>query len=158
MISPANGVLVSRGVGCRDMLVTMPKKKTAKKGKDAKSAKDTKRAKKTPRKMPAFTKPTEETRAAFERATDGLPGVERRTMFGYPSVFLNGNMLASIFQDRIMVRLSEPDRGDAIKRTGAKPFEPTPGRGMREYVELPSGVIADAKALRAWLEGGVGVV
>jgi len=155
MISPAKAVLVSRGIGCRDTLVTMPKKKTAKKGKDAKNAKNTKSAKKTPRKMPAFTKPTEETRAAFERATDGLPGVERRTMFGYPSVFLNGNMLASIFQDRIMVRLSEPDRGDAIKRTGAKPFEPTPGRGMREYVELPSGVIADANALRAWLERGV---
>jgi TfoX/Sxy family transcriptional regulator of competence genes len=136
----------------------MPNKKTAKKVKGAKSAENTKSAKKTPRKMPAFTKPTEETRAAFERATDGLPGIERRTMFGYPSVFLNGNMLASIFQDRIMVRLSEPDRGEAMQRAGAKPFEPTPGRGMKEYVELPSGVIADAKALRGWLERGIAYV
>jgi len=136
----------------------MPNKKTAKKVKSAKSAKNTKSAKKTPRKMPAFTKPTEETRAAFERATDGLLGAERRTMFGYPSVFLNGNMLASIFQDRIMVRLSEPDRGEAMKRVGAKPFEPTPGRGMKEYVELPAVVIADAKALRGWLERGIAYV
>ena len=62
------------------------------------------------KKMPAFTKPTAATVRAFEGAVDGLAGVERRTMFGYPSVFLNGNMLASVFQDRIMVRLSEDDR------------------------------------------------
>jgi hypothetical protein len=29
---------------------------------------------------------------------------------------------------------------------------------MREYVELPSGVIADAKALRGWLERGIAYV
>ena len=133
----------------------MPNKKTAKKVKSSKNAKS---AKKAPRKMPAFTKPSEETRAAFERATEGLPGVERRTMFGYPSVFVNGNMLSSIFQDRIMVRLSEADRGDAMNHAGAKPFEPTPGRGMREYVELPSGVIADTKALRGWFERGIAYV
>jgi TfoX/Sxy family transcriptional regulator of competence genes len=109
---------------------------------------------KTPRKMPAFTKPSAKTVSAFEQATDGLPGVERRTMFGYPSVFLNGNMLASIFQDRVMVRLSESDRADAMKRAGAAPFEPTPGRGMKEYVDFPAAVIADTRALRGWLERG----
>jgi TfoX/Sxy family transcriptional regulator of competence genes len=105
--------------------------------------------------MPAFTKPTAQTVEAFTRATDGLPNVEHRSMFGYPSVFLNGNMLASIFQDRIMVRLSESDRADAVKRAGAKPFEPTPGRGMKEYVELPASVIADSPGLRRWLERGI---
>jgi TfoX/Sxy family transcriptional regulator of competence genes len=112
-------------------------------------------AKKKPgRKMPAFTKPTAKTVSAFEQATDGLPAIERRTMFGYPSVFQNGNMLASIFQDRVMVRLSESDRAEAMKRAGAKPFEPTPGRGMKEYVEFPASVIADARALRGWIERG----
>jgi TfoX/Sxy family transcriptional regulator of competence genes len=116
-------------------------------------------AKKKPaRKMPAFTKPTAKTVAAFEQATDGLPGIERRTMFGYPSVFLNGNMLASIFQDRVMVRLSESDRADAMKRAGAKPFEPTPGRGMKEYVDFPAVVTADVQALRAWIERGASYV
>jgi TfoX/Sxy family transcriptional regulator of competence genes len=108
----------------------------------------------TPRKMPAFTKPSAATLAAFERATAGFPGVERRTMFGYPSVFLNGNMLASIFQDRVMVRLSVADRSDAMMRAGAHPFEPTPGRGMKEYVDFPAGVIADTPALRGWIERG----
>jgi TfoX/Sxy family transcriptional regulator of competence genes len=104
--------------------------------------------------MPAFTKPTEKTVNAFEKATDGLSGIERRKMFGYPSVFLNGNMLASIFQDRIMVRLSPADREAATTGSGAKPFEPSPGRGMKEYVELPAKVVGSTSELRHWLERG----
>lgn len=75
-------------------------------------------------------------------------------MFGYPSVFLNGNMLACVFQDRIMVRLSEADRADAISNVGGKPFEPSPGRAMREYVELPPHVAGDPSQLNAWLQRG----
>jgi len=75
-------------------------------------------------------------------------------MFGYPSVFLNGNMLSCIFQDRIMVRLSPADRELATAKVGARPFEPSPGRAMREYVELPTKVIGNASGLRSWLERG----
>ena len=74
-------------------------------------------------------------------------------MFGYPSVFLNGNMLACVFQDRIMVRLSEDDRADAMAG-GGKPFEPSPGRAMKEYVELPPAVTRAPAALRRWIERG----
>ncbi len=91
---------------------------------------------------------------AFARAADGLPGIEHRTMFGYPSVFLNGNMLACVFQDRIMVRLSEADRVDAISTVGGKQFEPSPGRAMREYVELPRRVADDPDQLNGWLQRG----
>jgi TfoX/Sxy family transcriptional regulator of competence genes len=116
--------------------------------------KNGKTAKPAGRTMAAFTKPSAKTVGAFQQAVDGLAGVEHRAMFGYPSVFLNGNMLASIFQDRIMVRLSESDRAEAMAHAGAKPFEPTPGRGMKEYVELPADVVDDAPALRRWLERG----
>lgn len=111
-------------------------------------------AKKLARKMPAFTKPSAQTTDAFARAVEGLRDVEHRTMFGYPSVFLNGNMLACIFQDRIMVRLSEAGRAAAFSSVGAKPFEPSPGRAMKEYVELPASVAGDPKALRQWIEQG----
>ena len=50
------------------------------------------------RKMPAFTKPSEATLETFEASIVGLAAVERRTMFGYQSVFLNGNMVACVFQ------------------------------------------------------------
>jgi len=112
-----------------------------------------KAAKAAERKMPAFTKPTEKTVTAFHDATADIAGAEPRTMFGYPSVFLNGNMLACVFQDRIMVRMSEADRAEAAK-IGGKPFEPSPGRAMKEYMELPAKVVASPSELAVWIGRG----
>lgn len=106
------------------------------------------------RKMPAFTKPSPRTLEVFAHGTEGVSGIEHRTMFGYPSVFLNGNMLACVFQDRIMVRLPDADRAEAISSLGAKLFEPSPGRAMKEYVELPSRVADDSSQLTSWLQRG----
>jgi len=110
--------------------------------------------KKSGRKMPVFSKPSVATLEAFERGVSGRPEVERRTMFGYPSVFLNGNMLACVFQDRIMVRLSEADRVAAMAIDGARPFEPSPGRAMKEYIDFPRSVVDDTSALREWISRG----
>jgi len=106
------------------------------------------------RPMPEFSKPSQATLDAFSRAVERLPGVELKTMFGYPAVFLSGNMLASVFQDRIMIRLSERDRANALLIEGAKLFEPSPGRAMREYVELPRSVVEDGSSLADWLRRG----
>ena len=127
------------------------KKTVSKKGAAKKPGSSAKRA---PRQMPAFTKPSAKTLDAFARAVDGVSGIEHRTMFGYPSVFLNGNMLACVFQDRIMVRLAEADRADAISSVGGKPFEPSPGRAMREYVELPRASPTTRPNSTAWLQRG----
>jgi TfoX/Sxy family transcriptional regulator of competence genes len=108
----------------------------------------------TKRRMPEFSKPSQETVDAFSGAVERVQGVERKTMFGYPAVFLNGNMLASVFQDRIMIRLSERDRAQALLIEGARLFEPSPGRAMREYVELPRSVVTDASSLGEWLTRG----
>ncbi len=124
-----------------------PDKPTKKKA--ANSAK-----KKSGRKMPVFSKPSAATLEAFERGIAGRTDVERRTMFGYPSVFLKGNMLACVFQDRIMVRLSEADRVAAMTIDGARPFEPSPGRAMKEYIDFPRSVVDDASALREWVDRG----
>ena len=88
--------------------------------------------------MPAFTKAPPEIVARFAKATEGLAGVEQRKMFGYPAAFVGGNMMACVFQDRIMLRLSPDDCAAALALPGAKRFEPMPGRPMKEYVELPS--------------------
>ena len=129
----------------------MGAKKSAKTGKRPSQRKAAKRT------MPEFTKPTEATLNAFDVAANSLAGIERRTMFGYPSAFLNGNMLACVFQDRIMVRLSETDRV-AAAAIGGKPFEPSPGRAMREYVELPPAVTRNPKELAAWFARSRGFV
>src|SRR5262249_50751587 len=106
------------------------------------------------RKMPAFTKAPPETIDRFEAATSDLAVLERRTMFSYPSVFLNGNMLACVFQDRIMVRLSDADRATFLSLPNTKLFEPSPGRAMREYVEAPPAAEMAATELRRWIQRG----
>jgi TfoX/Sxy family transcriptional regulator of competence genes len=125
-----------------------------KRGKPAKKTTGSPVRKKSARKMPVFSKPSGATVAAFDRAVSNRADVERRTMFGYPSVFLRGNMLACVFQDRIMVRLSPADRESAMAIDGARPFEPSPGRAMKEYIDFPRSVIDHEVALREWVDRG----
>ena len=42
----------------------------------------------------------------FAESVPDDPRVERRKMFGYPCLFVAGNMCAGVFQDRIFARLS----------------------------------------------------
>ena len=89
--------------------------------------------------------------ARFDRAAPKDPKVVRKPMFGYPALFLNGNMFAGTFQDRIVARLSEAERATAIKG-GAKQFEPMPGRPMKEYIVIPTTDVTDPAALAGWIE------
>jgi TfoX/Sxy family transcriptional regulator of competence genes len=73
--------------------------------------------------------------------------VERRKMFGYPAVFANGYMFAGLFQDQMFVRLPADDRDALERRHGALPFEPMPGRPMKDYTRLPDPVLADEAAV-----------
>jgi TfoX/Sxy family transcriptional regulator of competence genes len=75
------------------------------------------------------------------------PAIERRKMFGYPAIFVRGNMSAGVFQDRVFARLSPSDR--AALPGGGADFEPMPGRPMKGYVLIPDEVMADEEALTA---------
>lgn len=88
--------------------------------------------------------------AAFDGALPDDPRVERRSMFGYPAAFVNGNMFTGLHQENLMLRLPEKLRGELAKRGGA-PWEPTPGRRMREYMLLPEALLSDRRALTGWL-------
>ena len=87
--------------------------------------------------------------ATFDAVMPGAPA-ERRLMFGYPAGFVNGNMFAGLFGDRMHVRLPEHQRNELIK-LGGKTFEPMPGRPMREYVEVPPSIVANRAALSRWI-------
>jgi TfoX/Sxy family transcriptional regulator of competence genes len=60
-------------------------------------------------------------------------------------------MFAGTFQDKVVARLSEAERARAIK-AGAKPFEPMPGRPMKEYIVVPAADMAKPAALAMWIE------
>jgi TfoX/Sxy family transcriptional regulator of competence genes len=60
-------------------------------------------------------------------------------------------MFAGLFRDRVILRLSPEDREELGKMPGAAPFEPMPGRRMREYMVAPASVVDSGPQLRAWL-------
>jgi len=86
-----------------------------------------------------------------EVAPRGAPA-ERRRMFGYPCVFVNGHMFAGLHQERLFLRLPDAARAEFLALPGAVPFEPMPGRPMKEYVVAPAALLGDPDVLRAWLE------
>lgn len=98
-----------------------------------------------------WRKATAEDIERFQAATVGVDGLESRKMFGYPAVFIGGNLVAGLYQDMVMVRLPEAERQERLD-AGWAPFEPMPGRPMREYVTLPADVFGDVEATRGWIE------
>ncbi|MDD1679063.1 MAG: TfoX/Sxy family protein [Methanomicrobiales archaeon] len=90
--------------------------------------------------------------------TDAVKDIdcEYRSMFGYPAYFINGNMFLGAFQDLLFLRLSENDRERIIKlQPDVKPFEPMPGRVMKEYVVLPVSLYTTEESFHEWLQKSV---
>ena len=88
----------------------------------------------------------------FEESIPDDPRVERRKMFGYPCIFVGGNMCAGLHQTSMFARLSP---ADAAALPDARPFEPMPGRAMAGYVLVPDDVLADEAALTPLLAKAV---
>lgn len=103
-------------------------------------------------KMPSFEKSPPELVARFEAAAARHPQAQRRKMFGYPALFIGGNLATSLFAETWMVRLAADDLALLLALPGAAPFSPMPGRSMTGYGTLPSDVVADDAALDTWLE------
>lgn len=101
--------------------------------------------------MPSFEKSPPELVARFDAIAPGFPQAERRKMFGYPALFVGGNLATGLFADTWMVRLAPGDLAALLALPGAAPFSPMPGRAMRGYATLPAEVVGDDARLGAWL-------
>lgn len=99
----------------------------------------------------AWRKSPSELVEAFQRALPDDPRAERRTMFGYPCSFVNGNMYTGLHQESMVVRLPPEAREELLKVPGAAPFIPMPGRPMKEYVAVPPAMLQKPKDLKAWV-------
>ena len=73
----------------------------------------------------------------FDAIAAERPDAERRLMFGYPCLFVGGNLATGLFEDRWQVRLGAADTAALLALDGAAPFEPMPGRPMTGYTLLP---------------------
>lgn len=81
----------------------------------------------------------------FDESVPDDPRLERRKMFGYPAVFVGGNLATGLFQDRVFARLSDEER--ARLPGGGDYFEPMPGRPMKAYAVITDDIVADELAL-----------
>ena len=96
-------------------------------------------------------KPDPKAVKTFEALVAHAPGATVKPMFGNFAAFKDGTMFAGVFGKDVFVRLGEVDRATAAALPGAKLFEPMKGRPMREYVCLPSSVLADRTKAGAWV-------
>ncbi len=100
--------------------------------------------------MPPIPKADQEAKALFESMVPDHPAVTVRPMFGNVSAFVNGNMFMGVFGPDVFLRLPEADR-EAVTAEGGGPFEPMPGRPMRDYVIVPSDWRHKPDRLRRWV-------
>lgn len=100
--------------------------------------------------MPGFAKSPPELIARFHEVTDEVSDAEHRLMFGYPALFVGGNMVSGLYESSWFVRLGDAARDELLARGGG-PVEIMPGRAMAGYVALPAALIADDRGIRDWL-------
>ena len=108
--------------------------------------------------MPKFEKSSPELIARFDAAAARFPEAEQRKMFGYPALFVGGNLTTGLFAQTWMIRLPDDDRAELLELPGAAPFEPMAGRQMKGYATLPDDVVADDDALDEWVRRAISYV
>jgi TfoX/Sxy family transcriptional regulator of competence genes len=105
--------------------------------------------------MPTFEKSSPELVARFDATATRFPEAERRKMFGYPALFVGGNLVTGLFGQRWMIRLADDDRTELLALPGAAAFEPMPGKPMKGYATLPDDVVADDASLDGWIRRAI---
>jgi TfoX/Sxy family transcriptional regulator of competence genes len=93
--------------------------------------------------------------ALFDSLSPQGADIERRQMFGFPALFVAGNMAMGLHQDDFILRLPDAARERFIKLTGGAVFQPQPGRIMREYVVASKALKQTPAALAKWVEEAI---
>jgi hypothetical protein len=101
--------------------------------------------------MPGFAKSPPELIERFDAIAADFPEATRRLTFGYPCLYVGGNMVTGLYESSWHVRLGPADAAELMRLDGAAPFEPMPGRPMTGFTLLPPAVVYDDDAIRAWV-------
>lgn len=106
--------------------------------------------------MPGFAKSPPDLVERFDSIAAVFPEATRRLTFGYPCLYVGGNMVTGLHDTGWFVRLGATDTAALLAIDGAAPFEPMAGRPMTGYTLLPSAVIDHDTAIRAWVQRAIG--
>jgi TfoX/Sxy family transcriptional regulator of competence genes len=93
--------------------------------------------------------------ARFDAVAADFPRAERRMTFGYPCLYVGGNMISGLFGSRWHVKLGPDERHALESIPGAEPFEPMPGRPMTGFTLLPASIVDDDEAIRHWVRRAI---
>ncbi|MBI4261681.1 MAG: TfoX/Sxy family protein [Actinobacteria bacterium] len=95
-------------------------------------------------------RPDEATKELFRSVVPDDPEVTVRPMFGNLAAFVGGTMFTGLYGPDLFVRLPDQDR-EALTEQGGAPFEPMPGRPMREYLLLPAAWRDEPERIEEWV-------
>jgi len=84
-------------------------------------------------------------------------GVEEKKMFGCVWFFIDGNVLAGVWKDRLIARLGPAEGEAALREPHVRVFDIT-GKPMRNGVAVESEGVEDDDQLKAWIERAIGFV
>jgi hypothetical protein len=87
----------------------------------------------------------------FDTVAADFPEAMRRLTFGYPCLYVGGNMVTGLFGESWHVRVGKDDTDELLRLPGARPFEPMPGRPMTGFTLLPEAIVDDDAAVREWV-------
>jgi hypothetical protein len=79
-------------------------------------------------------------------------GATRKTMFGGTGYMISGNLMAGVYKQRLLVRLSEDDGAAALEEPDVAPFDMMP-RPMPGWITIGADGL-EGDGLRFWLERG----
>ena len=91
----------------------------------------------------------------FDAVAADFPEATRRLTFGYPCLYVGGNMVTGLFGDSWHVRVGKDETQELLRLPGARPFEPAPGRPMTGFTLLPETIVDDDAAVRAWVRRAI---
>jgi len=87
----------------------------------------------------------------FDTVASDFPEATRRLTFGFPCLYVGGNMVTGLYGGSWHVRVDKDDTDELLQLPGARPFEPMPGRPMTGFTLLPETIINDDAAVREWV-------
>src|SRR6187549_1406292 len=86
----------------------------------------------------------------FDTVAADFPEATRRLTFGYPCLYVGGNMVSGLFESRWQVKLGPEERGELEAIPGSGPFEPMTG-----FTLLPTSIVDDDEAIRQWVRRAI---
>jgi len=94
----------------------------------------------------------------FDTIATDFPEATRRLTFGYPCLYVGGNMVTGLYGESWHVRVGKDDTEALLGLPGARPFEPMPGRPMTGFTLLPEAIVDDDREVREWVRKAISYV